>query len=457
MHKKNENFKKKTAAAVMAAALCFGGAALAQDKPKPAAAPAAKPAPATPRAQPLGGWIVELMKTDRRVAASSEDYLGAVQRERVALGEWFPTLKVTAWTGKERVDNPTGADTRMHASERDVTLTQLVADFGKTSARVAQAGYAAEQAKAGLAIARQGLILDAASAYVNLHRAAVVYEFATQSEANLAEQLRLEQARQRAGGGVSTDVLQVQAQYAGATARRARAQSVVQLAAARFVNVFGRQPDALGSLVRPAPAEKLPESLEAAQSAAVESNPAVKNASLTVESAREGVRAARAESFFPKIEAIYDHKSKDDVLGTAGHKTEALLKGQLTWSFNLGFTGVNSVRASDHTAAAARYRLTDAEKNAREQASIGWQNLAVARQTVAAYGRQVSATRDFLDLARKERQLGKRSLIDVLNGETVLLNAQSDLVSAELDELLAGFGLLQSVGRLDEAAVSRVR
>ena len=446
MHIK-ENARGTILGAAIAAALCLGGAALAQDKPAPAAV----------RAQPLGGWIAELMKTDRRVAAANEDHLGAVERASVARGDWFPTLKVTAWGGKEKIQNPTSADTNLNASQRDVTITQLLTDFGKTGARVAQAGYASEQAKAGLEMTRQGLIFEAASAYVNLHRAGVVYEFAVQSEANLAEQLRLEQARLSAGGGVSTDVLQVQAQLAGATARRARAQAAVQFAAARFVNVFGRQPDALGSLVRPAPADKLPASAEVAQKAAVESNPVVRNASLSVESAREGVRAARAESFFPKIEAIFDDKAKNDVLGTVGHKNETLLKAQLTWNFNLGFTGVNSVRASDHAAAAARYRLTDTEKNAREQASVAWQNLAVARLTVSAFERQVEATRSFLDLARKERQLGKRSLIDLLNGETVLLNAQSDLVSTQLDELLAGYSLLQSVGRLDEAAVSRVR
>ena len=60
----------------------------------------------------------------------------------------------------------------------------------------------------------------------------------------------------------------------------------------------------------------------------------------------------------------------------------------------------------------------------------------------------------FLELARKERALGSRTLLDVLNGETSLLNAQSDAISAEIDVLLSGYAVLQSVGQLSEAAVS---
>jgi adhesin transport system outer membrane protein len=43
---------------------------------------------------------------------------------------------------------------------------------------------------------------------------------------------------------------------------------------------------------------------------------------------------------------------------------------------------------------------------------------------------QAQISGNFLDLARKERELGRRSLLDLLNGEVALINAQSDAAAA---------------------------
>ena len=69
-------------------------------------------------------------------------------------------------------------------------------------------------------------------------------------------------------------------------------------------------------------------------------------------------------------------------------------------------------------------------------------------------GHQANIAAEFLDLARKERQLGKRTLIDVLAGETNLINAQSDATSAQSDVIIAGLTLLSVMGQLSVEVVS---
>lgn len=446
-----------------------------QTKPAPAAAPApavAKPAPATAKPapvaakpapaavtgpEPLAKFLGPLLKSDRRIAAAAEDMAAAKQKSSAASGDWFPTLKVTSWVGgKERIDNPAAtADTALKAKETDVTITQLIADFGKTDSKVMRAQIAAQQSEVSYQLMTQTLINDAASAYANLYRASIQLKYANESFANLAKQFQLEQARLKAGGGVAADVLQVQAQLSAAQARQIRAGSQVQVANSRFFNLFGSTVANLENLVRPAAPTNLPVTIEAAIKQAQETNLTIKNAVLSTQSARESVRGDRAEGYFPKFEAIYDHKNKDDVAGTAGVKKESLLKAQMTWSFNLGGAGIHTVRAAEHSVAAAGYRQTDAEKNAREQVSTAWQGLMTARQTAIAYAGQVEAVSKFLELARKERTLGSRSLIDVLNGETSLINAQSDALSAQIYEILSGYSVLQSLGQLSEAVVTR--
>ena len=57
-------------------------------------------------------------------------------------------------------------------------------------------------------------------------------------------------------------------------------------------------------------------------------------------------------------------------------------------------------------------------------------------------------------MARRERQLGNRSLIDVLAGETALINASSDATSADTDVAIAVFTMLNVMGQLDANSVN---
>ncbi len=61
---------------------------------------------------------------------------------------------------------------------------------------------------------------------------------------------------------------------------------------------------------------------------------------------------------------------------------------------------------------------------------------------------QAELTAAFLELARKERMLGNRSLLEVLNGETSLINAKSDSYASRIDTSLAAFSLLEITGVL---------
>ena len=89
-----------------------------------------------------------------------------------------------------------------------------------------------------------------------------------------------------------------------------------------------------------------------------------------------------------------------------------------------------------------------------EQARNAWSNLITAGQNAALLQNQANIAAEFLDLARKERQLGKRTLIDVLAGETNLINAQSDAISAQSDVIIAGLTLLSVMGQLSVDVVS---
>lgn len=407
-------------------------------------------APSASHAEGLETLLPYVIENHDRVRASKSSLSAARNRAREALGGWYPTLSQTANVGHETQENDGGGDTRTGFSEYDFSLTQLLWDFGSTNATIDKARLEVEAARFDLIETRQSLILEAITAYMNTIRSNAALGFAKESEENIRKQTGLEEALVILGSGFSTDVLQAKTQLAGAQARRAQSEGGLINALNRFQAVYGRRPDSIEALSPvPYPAAFLPLSLTQATDVALETNPSLKNAILDADIAKEDVRIARADNFTPKIEASAERKLKKNVGGTIGPKQESLAKVEMTFDFNLGFTAVNTLRASESDLSASTFTAADTRRTIDEQVRNAWQQLETAKQTASHLNNQANIAAAFLELARNERQLGRRSLIDVLSGETNLINAKSDALSAETDVLLAAYGLLAATGQLE--------
>jgi adhesin transport system outer membrane protein len=421
--------------------------------------------PSTPGAVTPGGgqgladFATELVKVDRKLGIARAELESAELKQKAAWGDWAPELSLTRWqsVGKEKTDYVTaaGTDSNLKADETDFKVTQLLWDFGKTNSKIRSSESTAELSRNAYVIAEQSLLLDASSAYINLYRSMTALALATDAERALLEQLTLEQKRKEAGAGVATDVLQAQAQLQGAQARRVRAQIASQQAQFRFVNIFGRLPSSLESMRKPtSPNFSIPESLESAVKIGLDGNPTMRAAKLATALAIETRRQSTA-SMLPKIEAVYDKKEKDNVSGTAGRKEETLTKLNVTWTFNLGFKDYYTNAANAKLIVGSEAKEVDALRNAQEEISSAYRTLMLTRQSAAVLSQQVESSEKFVELAKREREVGKRSLLDVLAGEATLSGAKADAFSAEMDVLLSTYSLLKAMGKLELSRLAK--
>ena len=107
-----------------------------------------------------------------------------------------------------------------------------------------------------------------------------------------------------------------------------------------------------------------------------------------------------------------------------------------------------TLKASEQTHIATANRFGDTKDLVEESARNAWDRLETARANAEHLHNQANIAAEFLELARRERQLGNRSLIDVLAGETALINASSDAASADTDVAIAVFTLLNVIGEV---------
>ncbi|GAB6053354.1 TolC family outer membrane protein [Magnetospira thiophila] len=400
-------------------------------------------------AEPFSNLLAGVLNDHDRILAVQAELQAAQERARAAFAPYFPTLDVTANGGWETQLKHESPKTSTTFQEADLSLTQLLWDFGASDAGIERARLQISEKEVALISVRQDLIEEAANAYVDLQRAITVLEYARRSEANILDTTGLEEARVEAGGGLSTDVLQAKTQLAEAESRRIAAEGALHRAENRYRSVFGTLPEDLTTLFElTLEPSNLPPSLEVALEQATAHNPDLQLAALGEAISRQDLRQTRQSEFFPKIEAIAERKWKNNVGGTLDFKGETLAKVELSFPFNLGFVAVNTLRAAESDLTSTSRRLGDTRRNVEEELRNAWHALDIARQTAEARHTQAEISAAFLELAREERNYGQRSLIDVLSGETSLINARSDATNAESDAVAAAITLLRVTGQL---------
>jgi len=399
-------------------------------------------------AQTLGENLQLLLKEHKRTLASNADVSAAEEQLSVAKGEWYPVFDATTNIGQERRNKPSGsADTNMVPRNLDLSVTQKLWDFGSTNASIRRSQITLEQAQVTREATLQGLVVEGISAHLNVIRAYKVLQFFRGSTDNIKRQTELEDARVQRGAGFSTDVLQAKTQLAGAQALEIQAEGALKQTLNRYRAVFGYLPEDPSALKSPRlPLELLPSSLDETVEQTLKNNPQLHAARLGADIAREDIAVSRADGFFPKVEASAESNFKKDNGGTASGQQERLVKVEATFNFNLGATAINTLKASEQSHLATTNRYGETRDGLEEQARNAWDNLQTARVNAEHLHNQANIAAEFLELARRERQLGNRSLIDVLAGETALISASSDAASADTNVALAVYTLLSVIG-----------
>ncbi|NGZ28865.1 MAG: TolC family protein [Magnetococcales bacterium] len=397
--------------------------------------------------------LESVLQSHPRLQAVERDLDANAAKVDSARSGWFPNLNVTAYKGGENIRRPAAPDTSLDTTSVTFKATQLVYDFGEVNATIDSSQAKHEQTRLNLEAMRQDMILEAITAYLNQQRSKMVLDYAIDSESNIKKQTELENIRVSQGAGVSTDVLQAKAQLAGANARRIQAEEAYANSSSRVKAVFADEAAALPKVKVPNPTSYLPKSLPELLDYAMNNNPHLQSTQMGVKVAEFETDRVFASEFMPKIQAVADVKHKDDDGGTVGKRDESLVTLQFTQNLNMGMRGLHETKAFRKNKEAAAQRLDESRRQIQENGTNSWTRLEAAKMRAVHLREQARLAEEFLRLARKERELGRRTLLDVLQGETSLINANSDASAAEMDAVIASYMTLHAMGKLDMAQI----
>ena len=395
--------------------------------------------------------VAKILGEHPRIASAKHTVRSLGQGVRVAEKAWFPDLAVTGSRAYEDRNNVSGTDdTQLNSNDLKFTLTLPIYDFGSKRSGTKIARLQLLQAEKTLQLTKQSIILEIGIAQIGVSTAIEKLRYAKRSLLNLKKQTKLEDIKVKAGAGVSTDVLQAKVQLAGARARFEASKGILANQEHRYRAVFGDlQNDFLKPRKIKVQIEDLPETKEEALEVARKNNLQIQSLSDAVSISRTAVSQVQSDQLWPKIDFIVDKSFKNNVGGTRGKAQELVAKVQFTYKFNLGFSALNSIDAARDNFSATQRQLDDARRLIDEAVSNAFVAYRQAGINAELLAEQSELSGAFLELARKERTLGKRSLIEILAGETAEINAKSDAAEARGSIASTSLVLLSAMGILE--------
>ena len=329
-----------------------------------------------------------------------------------------------------------------------VGVEQPLYTGGEATARIGRAEELIRAERARLEEVEQEVFLAAIDAFTAVLRDQRILELALANEARLLGQLQGVQRRFRFGELTQTDVAQAEARYARGIADREAAAGRLESAGAAFRRVIGDPP---GTLVPPLLPADLPVDLASVE-ASIDEHPVVRAARFDVAAAREDIDTARS-SLKPRLTLRGDAGYVNDPGGRADWQSDLSVGAVLAVPLYQGGGEYARIRQTRQALTEQRYALQAARRDIEEEATASWHALLTARARLVALARQTESAALALDGVQQEARLGARTVLDVLDAEQELFEAEVARTSAERDELVAAFRVKASMGMLTARAL----
>ena len=371
-----------------------------------------------------------------------------------ALSGWRPTVQAGASAGIANQSTNVGAlgntDSTLYPVTLSLNLQQPLYRGGRTTALTSRAERNVEAQRARPTATEQQLFLDIGTVYMNVLRDQAVLDLNRNNERVIARQLQASRDRFSVGEVTRTDVAQSEARQARAVADRIQAEGNLEVSRTNYERLVGEVP---GVLAPPALPVSLPESRDAAVSAAIGNNPNIFAASFVAQGASENIRAIEGESY-PSVN-LNGGLSRDYDRTTGDSRTDlASLVTQLTVPLYQAGAVASRIREAKEQAGQALTQIEEARRFAVQDANQTWENLVTARARIESLQSQIGAAEIALEGVQQEALVGTRTVLDVLDAEQELLDARVSLVVSQRDLAVAALGLASAVGGLTAERLS---
>jgi len=405
-------------------------------------------------AETFNAALKRAFETNPELNAERESLNISEQELKVSISSYLPTITLEGTRSQEDTEKLTNQDgtnaafTDVDPESRSIKITQTLIDFGR-GAELAKSKIGIDLAKAKLLKKEQEILYKAADAYTGLISAKEKFAI-NNSNVNLLErQVETDRIRLERGNISLSDVAQSESSLAGAKAKLIQAENDLLTSRLNYENIIGQLNDIESLDKNSINNLNLPNQLSDAIEISKKNNPDLIIAKLEYEQSKKDTISARSD-LAPTAKLSLDRTKTDDFSSTYDEKEKDTLKATVTWPFFSG--GKNYANLNKNKSAELQKSLlldNSIKKNQTDVASA-WSSYQSNQSLLNSVRAQVDAAEIANEGIVAEYNSGSdRTTLEVIQSNSLLLNAQISLADSEKNYILSQFNLLKSIGLLN--------
>ena len=404
---------------------------------------------------PLSEALLQAYNENPVLNAERENIQVSLEEVKISKSQFLPSVTLSGSKSQENTEKQTdssganSAFTDVNPKTQSIDIEQkLFQGFaGTASLEKSKIGLTLAQAK--LLKTEQEILYQAIEAYTGLIFAEEKLKI-NQDNVNLLErQVETDQARLERGQITLSDLSQSESSLAGAQAKFLQAQNETVTAKLNYEKIIGPIAD-INSLDKKSDLNfALPASLNEAIEISKKDNPNLIISRLEYEQSEKDMIIARSD-LSPSASLSFNSSKSDDVSSTIGERDKEILKATISWPIFNGGKNFASLNKSKNLKNRKKLLLDNALKSNDTNVAGAWSNFQVSKSLLNSVTSQVKAAEIANEGITVEYESGLgRSTLDVIQSNSILLNAKISLADSERNYLLSQFKLLQSVGYLN--------
>lgn len=394
----------------------------------------------------LDDIVLATLISHPNMQAARNEYLSREQEIRQAKAGYYPTLDAAIGIGYEEIDRPVNIDTDLTRHEASISARQSLFEGFGTRSEVRRQQARTDSAGHTKVATAEDLSLRTSEVYLNLLRQAELLDIARNSlyeHQNIHDQMVL---RQRSGVGSQADLDQISARLALAQSNVIVAQNNLTDAKTNFNRVTGffRSEE---NLIKPQVKGQLPATVDAAIEFANNLHPTLLSAGSDVQAANAQYDAAESP-FWPRLSVEVDKRWDEDINGVEGEDEELIAALRLRYNLFNGGADKARRKQSAYLLEESKDVRNDTKRQVEESLRLSWSSFEGLREQMKYLKVHVRAAEDTRSSYLKQFNIGKRTLLDLLNTENELVGAKRSLVTAQYDLLFSQYRILNGMGTL---------
>lgn len=390
----------------------------------------------------LRNIVQKVVHRHPEVKALSYNKQAIEQELKAANGLGLPGVRLTGKKGWLKDDN-----TEQRYKEWSVVLKQPLFDGGKARSEINRQTNRVQSANSRVSDTLNTISLQAIQAFLEVRRSRIALKFAKQNLVSLSGVHKKVKARYSKGGATKSDFQQAQARLYAARNSEAEAQLRLIDSEDLYFLLVGLKPGKLKS--NRLPYKYMPSSVNELIEIAKSNSPKILAMQHDAFAAKYAIGTARSV-VLPKIDLELSVNYRDQIIGSSGENTT--YKALSVFTFDAYNGGINHARIEE-----AAYRADEAQALSEaavlvveREIRVAWNGYHKSQQKVKLLKSQASANRATYKTREKEYDVGRATLISILDARNEYFTSRTMALNEEFSGKFDFYKLLAVSGKLTD-------